>query len=266
MKKKHNDCAPTDESKACRGQTGCVQDHVYCKQGYCVSNRWVCEQPYSCLDREFCYNGGACFIDKIVEHNQTYSRPRCECKDSRYRGPRCEQCEQLACENGGWCTYPTNYTTPECRCAPGYLGADCQKSLCMNYCSNGGLCRLVGGIPKCECKDPRYRGPRCDVNRCNCQNGGYCSSSNGICICPENFMGRHCERFIASSCKKVDCNNNGVCKLNEHDQFAYCDCSKEFKGVFCDIPVTNGTLDCANSYHCLNGGECAVVDGALICK
>lgn len=297
-----------DEPETCANRTNCVPDHTYCKHGYCLGNRWLCEQPYSCLDKEFCYNEGVCYMDKIVENNHTYSRPGCRCKH-RYQGTRCQQCVKpddtlMACENGGWCTYPVNYTAqPECKCAAGYLGSHCQKSLCMNYCSNDGLCRLVGGIPKCECRNgyigktcaqdtcngfclnggicvredekrkcvcsSSFSGKRCEINRCNCENGGYCSGANApgsICICPANFMGRHCERFVATSCKTVACSNGGICKINEHDQQAYCDCPREFKGVFCDIAVTNGTLDCANSYHCLNGGECAVVNRTLTCK
>ena len=313
-----NDCGSNDLSdeppETCGNQTSCVQDHIYCKLGYCMGNKWLCEQPYSCLDKEFCYNEGECLMDKIVENSSsssnshTFSRPKCECKDKlKYKGERCERCDKLSCQNGGWCTYPVNFTAPECKCAAGYLGHQCEKSLCDKYCSNSAICRLVSGIPKCICIngyigktcaqdtcsgyclnsgicqrnedssnnssshhiDKRkcvcangFSGRRCEINKCGCLNGGTCASSNspnGICVCPASFMGAHCERFIATSCKKVECNNGGICKINEHDQQAYCECPKEFKGIFCDIPVTSSNLDCKD-YYCLNGGTCMIVN------
>jgi len=309
-----DDCGDSSDEPpdTCGNRTTCIQDHIYCKHGYCSENKWRCEQPYSCLDKEFCYNDGICTMDKInicekldksssrnsTINCHTYSRPKCQCKDTRYQGARCEKCDRLTCENGGACTYPMNFSTPECRCAAGYLGNRCEKSLCDNYCSNGGICRLQFGIPKCLChsgyigktcaqdtcgnyclnggvclrEDNKrkcscsagFSGKRCENNKCNCLNGGHCNDQHSICLCPDNFMGKHCERFIATSCTKVQCSNGGICKINEYDQQAYCECTKEYKGIFCDIPVTS-RLDCKD-FQCLNGGQCVISNNELACN
>lgn len=261
----------------------------------------MCEKPYSCLDREFCYNDGICYLDQVKENNHTYSRPGCECKNTtKYKGVRCEQCDILTCLNGGYCTY-VNQTNAECRCSAGYYGQNCGESLCDSFdnCSKNGFCRLVGGLPRCICRSgfigkkcdqdtcsgyclnggicqrennkrkcvcpSDYSGKQCELNTCKCLNGGICS--NAVCICPSNFMGQHCERFIQNftSCKKIDCNNGGICKINENDQQAYCECTKDFKGIFCDIPLNGDNLNCKD-YYCLNGGQCTIVNRTLTCK
>lgn len=214
------DCPGKDDEMDCPSNQNCSkdnlnvkcgdndQDHLYCKSGYCKGNKWVCSKPFTCQDKEFCYNEGKCSMEKVKEKSHTINMAKCKCKDNRYKGRRCEQCDKLTCKNGGYCTYPMNYTTPECRCLPGYLGNMCQSSLCDNYCMNDGQCRLVSGIPECTCVNG-FIGKSCSLSTCNgfCLNGGICLKDEGRqrCSCSNGFSGSRCEL------NKCNCLNGGKC-------------------------------------------------------
>ena len=77
------------------------------------------------------------------------------------------------------------------------------------------------------------------------------------CHCLYGFDGDRCERDI---CKDYECENSGNCTVDESDFFNLkpkCDCSDEFVGEKCEIPLV-----CYEGDPCQNGGECQLLQGS----
>ena len=87
-----------------------------------------------------------------------------------------------------------------------------------------------------------------------------CSDVNGSqefkCRCKDGFLGKRCE---VSVCSSDNCNNNGLCLINENnnDQMK-CVCNEGFGGETCEITLCDGGM-CENGF--CNAGECICNDG-----
>lgn len=175
-----------------------------------------CEKPVDVCENR-CHNGANCTILRV-------GIPQCHCKIG-FTGLRCQNCQNLVCENGGVCTRDHK---EYCACSSGYRGQNCEISICGKY---GKPVMSTQGW-KCECP-PGYSGEKCDKRNCDlqCLNGGTCKVGNKEleCICPKSYEGRRCEK---SSCN-VTCKNDGKC-LTMNTQ-TICKCPDEWGGYYCEV-------------------------------
>lgn len=155
-----------------------------CKPGWSGAR---CEiSMHECQNR--CHNGGSCSI--------TPDGMQCSCP-VKYKGDRCEHCENLTCENGGVCR-ETGGGSIICDCAEGFSGKRCEQNMCQDYCKNGANCIIKNSSPKCECLEG-YQGDSCEFTCANyCKNGGTCDihMDSLLCTCPPGFIGDRCQTDI----------------------------------------------------------------------
>uniref|UniRef100_A0A8C4MYX3 LDL receptor related protein 1B n=1 Tax=Equus asinus asinus TaxID=83772 RepID=A0A8C4MYX3_EQUAS len=100
-------------------------------------------------------------------------RPTCSCALG-FTGPNCGKtvCENF-CQNGGSCSV-TAGNQPYCHCQPEHTGDRCQYYVCHHYCVNSESC-TIGDDGSVECVCPtRYEGPKCEVDKCIRCHGGHC--------------------------------------------------------------------------------------------
>lgn len=58
-------------------------------------------------------------------------------------------------------TYFFSKGRPTCSCALGFTGPNCGKTVCEDFCQNGGTCSVTAGNqPRCHCQ-PEHTGDRC---------------------------------------------------------------------------------------------------------
>lgn len=113
-------------------------------------------------------------------------------------------------------------TSNGCKCRRGFSGANCETSVCYNYCVHG-TCRFSRiGHPVCECP-PDYTGNRCEQRVCDgyCLNGGICDPTSNEdapkCTCPLGFQGKRCELNMEPNelCSKFcESNDDGFLVVN----------------------------------------------------
>lgn len=155
-----------------------------CKPGWSGAR---CEiSMHECQNR--CHNGGSCSIKP--------DGMKCSCP-SKYKGERCEHCENLTCENGGVCR-ETGGGSIICDCAEGFSGKRCEQNMCEDYCKNGGNCIIKNSSPKCECLQG-FQGDNCEFTCADyCKNGGTCEihMDSLLCSCPPRFIGYRCQTDI----------------------------------------------------------------------
>lgn len=65
---------------------------------------------------------------------------------------KCENCDDLVCENGGVCRKYSDGKS-HCDCPNGYEGTKCEDSLCEGFCSGNGKCLIRLGSAQCECAE-----------------------------------------------------------------------------------------------------------------
>lgn len=107
-----------------------------------------------------------------------------------------DETREVECFNRG------EATLAGCKCNRGYIGKQCETSLCFNYCVNGNCHVSSTGYPQCSCPEG-YMGKRCERNLCDsyCLNDGKCtynkSSTIGItCTCENGYFGHRCEKNV----------------------------------------------------------------------
>lgn len=105
----------------------------------------------------------------------------------------------------GECLSYQNSDDVFCRCHNGWVGATCNVSF---MCAFGAV---TLNSYRCLCPMSRY-GNRCfipNIVKCSCQNGGACIPldariEQSVCLCSDNFFGKHCERVHANVTIKLN--------------------------------------------------------------
>jgi Golgi apparatus protein 1 len=98
----------------------------------------------------------------------------------------------------------------------------------------------------------------CELNPC--RNGGTCFDfiNSYKCICPNGYIGRHCEENY-DDCKNSPCANGGACADGVND--FTCTCPPGFTGKDCSAEINECDLD-----PCLNGGFCIDGNNTFTCR
>ncbi|CAB3359617.1 Hypothetical predicted protein [Cloeon dipterum] len=214
------------------------------------------------------YTGDYCDKSLCVKGcvNGFCTRPGvCECKPG-WIGERCDQCQIYPSCRHGSCNQPW-----ECICDQGWGGLMCDEDL--NYCThhrpckNNGTCFNTGsGLYTCNCTEGftgvdcgKPVGTTCDAS--SCKNGGHCHEL-GHCVCPQGFIGAHCE--MESGCSKNPCKNGATCESRlppPGAQDFVCKCAVGYYGQLCE----NRAKDC-DTRPCENGGQCVNKNGYRMCQ
>lgn len=129
------------------------------------------------------------------------------------------QMAEAICLNNGQAT-PTG-----CKCKRGFSGANCETSVCYNYCVHGSCKNSKIGHPVCTCP-VGFTGSRCEQRVCDgyCLNGGVCRTmisdpdKTPKCACPTGFQGKRCELNMEPNelCSKFcESKDDGVLIVNK---------------------------------------------------
>ncbi|VDK78277.1 unnamed protein product [Litomosoides sigmodontis] len=208
------------------------------------------------------------------EHNATCTAAKdtfeCSCT-SGFEGALCaddiDECMNAPCKNDAICM--NSFGSFICLCKDGFRGALCEEETPCdpNPCFNDGICSVTDGSYHCTCQ-PGFTSDRCQER---IEQGCYCKSDkqiciNGICKCPDGFMGKHCDKPLSWSCvKNKGCANGGTCVESTgnclcppastgqcviKNGLAVCVCPVGNLGEFCEI------ADVCETNPCMNGGKC----------
>ncbi|XP_063307614.1 laminin subunit alpha-1 isoform X1 [Pelobates fuscus] len=235
-------------------------------------------QPCECNGHATeCDIHGACYD---CQHN-TMGHHCDQCLPGFYGNPlqgKPDDCQSCACP----LSIPSNNFSPTChlsiegepicdQCAPGYVGARCEK------CANGyyGNPSVPGGscVP-CDCNgniDPFEN--------------GHCDTVTGECLkCTDNTSGWNCERcadghygdaILAKNCTACQCHPDSSISEICHHETGLCDCKPNVFGTRCDqcsygfYGLTSGVgcllCNCSQSgsvsQACSDAGQCHCVPG-----
>uniref|UniRef100_A0A8R1XQU3 Uncharacterized protein n=1 Tax=Onchocerca volvulus TaxID=6282 RepID=A0A8R1XQU3_ONCVO len=243
-------------------------------------------------------------IPNPCQHNATCTQVKdtfeCACT-SGFEGALCandiDECMATPCKNDAICMNTLGSFI--CLCKDGFRGSLCEENtLCdPNPCYNNGICSVVDGLFHCDCQ-PGFTSDRCQetVEECNCKSDKQICI-NGICKCPDGFMGKDCDQPLSWSCtKNGGCENGGSCL----ETTGGCLCPPAFTGMRCEhalectvdgnpcmhgscIWSANGTFcNCKNGFEgkncernvsevdpCLqrycNTGRCINKEGSAVC-
>lgn len=195
----------------------------------------------------------------------------------------CVLCFQNNCQNGGYCSEPTEKYP--CDCLPGYEDDDCSVNIneCLQAeCTNNSTC--IDGIASytCQCL-AGFEGQFCqtEIDECEsqpCQNGGQCTDlvARYSCACTEEYAGEQCEVLRLVTCENHPCHNGSTC-IDGYSEYCYrvnipinggfltafilfldadtknnftCTCSEGYQGVTCSTAFCN-VEKCQNNGFCL---------------
>ncbi len=94
-----------------------------------------------------------------------------------------------------------------------------------------------------------------------CLNGGTCFDfiNSYKCICPNGYIGRHCEENY-DDCRNAPCANGGTCTDGVND--FTCACAPGYTGKDCSLEVN----ECELLDPCLNGGFCIDGNNTFACR
>ncbi|XP_066497192.1 protein delta homolog 1 [Hoplias malabaricus] len=152
----------------------------------------------------------------------------------------------------------------ECRCRPGWQGAECKQCVPFPGCVHG-TCQKAW---QCVCKQG-WAGSQCDqdIHLCSsqpCSGNSTCiemGQGGYACICPPGYTGKNCQ-LKKGPCpiNSSPCQNGGTCMDNNgSDNHISCLCPSAFTGGYCETEVEK-----CEPNPCLNGGTCT--DGGLAYK
>ncbi|CAI5445521.1 unnamed protein product [Caenorhabditis angaria] len=293
----------------------CENDIDECREmpGIC-QNSGKCENLYGgflchCADGfsgEFCevnfddcLNNTACGENGICRDGN--NRFTCECRNNtmgqfcQFLNP-CKTGMDL-CNSHGTCTPLPGTGGFTCDCKYGFYGDFCEIDIdeCQTrdkpddpLCYHQGKCVNTPGSWKCECRRG-YNGTKCEraLNLCEienfeCENGGECWMASSdwrtepVCVCPEGFVGKHCEiqcpgGYGGAKCvldlsqptcgREIEqvCYNGGKC-----NEYGHCNCHPNYIGTHCEMERAEAEklagLNCAQD-PCLNAVKCVNVTG-----
>ncbi|KAI0985231.1 hypothetical protein GJ496_006083 [Pomphorhynchus laevis] len=244
------DCPYNKIGKYCEQLDYCVDQP--CKHGgTCVING----STYSCLcekgwtgrncteDIDECKLSYPCGQGQCLNLNGSY---QCTCERGRDPAKHCrdllDECDQLKCENDGYCIFDVKTEKSKCECMPGFSGDVCNvRANGCTSCENGGTCIFIDGEFKCDCHS-NYTGLRCEktksaceLGQLKCQHGGQCyTNENGSarCHCPLKYTGRICEHRT-TFCDLLLCKNGATC-VEEKNGGGKCICKTGYTGENCE--------------------------------
>ncbi|VDK49306.1 unnamed protein product [Anisakis simplex] len=155
-----------------------------------------------------------------------------------------QPCAQVECLNNGTCVLGPDGQA-SCLCLEGFNGERCEFSACATMpCMNGGVCRISGAEPICECPFG-VTGILCEQAICDplCENGGSCELVNGtaICQCLPGTTGINCNLMDV-------CAEASTCAVfGEH---ARCRLDPNSLMLISPVPVNASYLcECANDHN-----------------
>jgi hypothetical protein len=170
----------------------------------------------------------------------------------------------------GLTTPPQPLVAPDSRCAcqPYYLGSACAVLDCsaLSYCNSRGTCALASdGLPVCTC-EAGWGGPDCKVPACpsDCSGHGFCriaTAAEPVCDCDPSWNTAADCSVLAPKCPD-SCSIHGQCLWNAVLGAAYCNCSSDWTGPLCDIPVCNGIT----TSECSGLGVCVATSSPHVCQ
>ncbi|XP_041482111.1 mucin-17-like isoform X2 [Lytechinus variegatus] len=134
----------------------------------------------------------------------------------------------------------------------------------LSPCQNGGTCSSNDGVYQCTCPDT-HEGTNCEteIDPCTsspCQNGATCLSNNGVyeCTCPDIYSGTNCETEI-DQCLSSPCQNGGTCSSS--NGVYLCTCPDTHEGTNCETEKT--TCDVVG---CPSGETCTSESNVCECS
>ncbi|KAM3727370.1 Uncharacterized protein ACO02O_04038 [Dirofilaria immitis] len=209
--------------------------------------------PDPCIPNP-CQHNAAC-----IQVNDTFA---CTCTIG-FDGALCandiDECITTPCKNDAICVNTLGSFI--CLCKDGFQGTLCDEdTLCNpNPCYNNGICSVIDGTFHCDCQ-PGFTSDRCQeqiMEKCNCKSSKQICI-NGICKCPDGFMGKDCDQPLSWSClKNGGCKNGGTCLETTGD----CLCAPAFTGLQCEH-----AFECTvDGNPCING-KCIWSINGTICN
>eukprot|EP00795_Rhopilema_esculentum_P016722 gene16722-8175_t len=185
---------------------------------------------------EMCNGHGNCLTDfskKAYECNccEGYAGQYCQDEDPCYIAP---------CKNNGVCNIVKDTdgkTTFRCKCAEGFLGFDCSRTV--DHCESS-PCLNEG---TCSSKSNAFN--------CTCINGYFGSRNFSECSCGIGFAGQHCEINLSLCQNSIFCLDDTSLGCIDHGNSVTCRCSDGYTGSNCGVNKD----DCVSN-PCLNGGKC----------
>uniref|UniRef100_A0A158Q8R8 Neurogenic locus Notch protein n=1 Tax=Elaeophora elaphi TaxID=1147741 RepID=A0A158Q8R8_9BILA len=230
------------ESNVClNGGTCKVNDEDRSFQCFCPVGfeGLLCESEKVCSLK--CQNNGVCIFTEIGKSKCNCSAANlqdtfeCSCT-SGFEGELCEddidECMITPCKNDAICM--NSLGSFICLCKAGFQGNLCEdNTLCdPNPCLNDGICSVVDGSYHCNCQSG-FTSDRCQEqikDGCNCKSDKQICI-NGICKCPDGFMGKDCDQPLSWSCtRNGGCENGGTCL----EATGNCLCPPAFTGISCE--------------------------------
>lgn len=151
----------------------------------------------------------------------------------------------INCKNGNNCLFGN------CKCKPGWKGANCDKLNCVNGTLESNLC-------KCN---KFWTGKLCD--KLNCEGlGNYVPNKNKSgCVCNSYFQGENCN-FSKACTTEPKCSGNGYC--TNINNVSHCICNSGFTGYDCSKKTT--FEGCKTDPPCNGHGQCSNDGKFCICN
>ena len=261
----------------------------YCRAGWAGD---ACERAscaHNCGAHGFCAGDGRCVCDP------GWSGAACEVSVCLGAIPGAAGARAVVsahspapCAPHGLCMRRRDGAGHQCRCDPGWRGADCMTRVCVLGCSghgvcNNGTCLCAPGFHGRACEQPSctgsagrtkgcngrgecvegicacvagWGGGDCSERRCprGCEKNGVCRK-DGVCECLVGWGGEACEVRKCPS----GCSGNGVCREGLVDPatgapHAECACFPGWEGADCGAPSCAN--NCSSNGRCGAGGVC----------
>ncbi|XP_066266321.1 uncharacterized protein [Branchiostoma lanceolatum] len=135
-----------------------------------------------------------------------------------------------------------NFTLNVTSCPPNHHGRGCNEICnCLHdaRCDRWNGCVCLNGWRGNTCEDlcePGTYGLNCE-SRCVCENGAYCSPSDGTCNCTAGWSGTNCSQPCEKGKFGQKCQSDCTCKNNAtcHHMDGSCICVAPWSGPNCDI-------------------------------